>query len=254
MKVLITRNPEGNKQLKNLLEQNGIETLEYSCIEFVAPDDNYKGLDTAIRKNHEYDWIFLLSKTAAQAFFERLLEIGGNLFNLSAHLKLACVGKSTKDYIEGTIGFPVDFMPSKFNTNDFFKEFEQTIIDKRDPSAAAIKVLLPRTKVQDNSFVESLEKAKVQVHAVDAYKTICPKNKNNLNPSKDLAISFTSSEIVRNFKRLQPNLDIEKHTIFSIGPKTSQTIREEYPQINDFIEARESTLEGLVSTIKDQQS
>lgn len=261
--VVITRAKEDSLEFSELLKSEDIESILLPCLEFQKPPDDYKALDASIKKNHEYNWVIFLSKKSAEVFFDRLLYIGGNLFNLAPSLKVACIGTSTKQFIETNIGFPVDFCPSEFNNDVFIKEFKEAL------KAAAeynFKILLPRTIIASNEFIEDLENSQgvnVKIDLVAAYSSECPKVDSpeiieNLQKIKGLylsqtklTISFTSSQIARNFKSLMPEIDLSSPHIrvLSIGPKTTKTIKEIYgPQVK-IEEPKKSTIKELANLL-----
>lgn len=257
MQVLITRTNEDNISFRSKLESAGFDVLEMPCLEFCEPEDNYAELDAAIRKNHEYEWLFFLSQQAAKSFFERLITIGGNLFNIAPHLKIACVGDSTKRYIEETINFPVNFTPSIFNSEQFAKEFIDHI--SHSGSCPQYKILLPRTKVKDKSFVESLSSRGLTVHEALAYNTRCPEKVNvhiqsalRQIESNGAHVCLTSSAICLNFRELSRDIDTSKLKFITIGPKTSKTCKELFPK-NELIEAETASIESMIDTLKSQQ-
>ncbi len=266
LKLILTRSNTENEKLEAKLKAEAFETLSLPCIEYSDPRDNYSSLDQAIRKNHEYEWVFFLSERAAKNLFERLLEIGGNLFNLAPHLKIACIGSKTEKYIKETIGFPVDFVPSKFNTNDFIKEFSQ--IFKKDfyfegkPLYPSKKILIPRMPVEDRVFIEKLKAINLEVDEVMAYETYLPElnEKTELNLKKlkkaiekqeEIIILLSSSQVVKNFKELSKGLEFQKNNIrfISIGPKTTETLKEEFSGCA-IEESEESSIESMLKSTK----
>lgn len=260
MKIVITRREEDSKSLIEASKQAGMESLTFPCLELGPPSDNYKSLDEAIRKNHLYDWIFFLSKNAADAFFSRLLEIGGHFFNLAPHLKLGVVGSSTAKFIQDEVGFPVDFVPSEFNSECFAKEFLEAYADLNAlPGSDKKKVLLVRAELEDDKFQKEIEASgQFELDTALAYKTKMPEDfdlkalKDFLDDkTSDRYISFASSETVRNFKEMTKDLELSDKGVFflSIGPKTSQTIKEEFADLdlpNILHEAKEAKIDQMI--------
>jgi uroporphyrinogen-III synthase len=251
--IIITKSKDDD-QFISVLESQGLKYFRLPCIEFIKPSDDYAALDKVIRENHHYDWVFFLSKKSAEVFFSRLLELGGHFFHLSPRLKIACVGQTTADFVINEIGFPVNFMPSKFNSETLAAEFPVT-----DP----IEVILPRAENIDDEFIWNLEsKSQVKVSLVHAYATIVPKPSPLeeldalIDSDEELIISLTSSQIVRNFKkiiganRLQRLSSRSKLRLISIGPETSMTIREELPELALSIsEATEASMKSMVDLL-----
>jgi uroporphyrinogen III methyltransferase/synthase len=227
------------------------EFFHFPCIEFTAPADDYKALDAAIRSNHTYEWVFFLSPKAAESFFDRLLAIGGNFFNLSNHLKFAVIGKTTKDFIESQVNMPVDFMPSQANSQTFIEEFCHKYKYDFD---CAFKVLLPRSELAKDDFKDKLEASKnYLLEQVAAYNTvIAQRSQDDINQLKALvqegaSLIFTSNSCVDNFVQITDKLNLDATKVYSIGAKTSKKFLEHYPGFDSLIEAEESNIESLLS-------
>ncbi len=261
-KVILTRALEDSQSFAAELIANGIEQpVIFPCLEFIEPADKFAGLDAAIRRNPDYSWIVFLSQKSAEVFFERLLAIGGHTFHLHTGLKIAVIGDSTRKFIETEIGFPVDFVPSEFNSDVFVREFGKMLLAT---GISEMRILLPRTAMVNDDFVESLRQASCRdIDLVEAYSTKCPTGVSTPELEAALTegalISFTSSQIVRNFMTLTSALDREllaSAEILSLGPKTTKTINE-YSLFKRIREAKPSTLATMLNMIKssrDEQS
>ena len=252
--ILLTRTKERCQETRS--KYPGFNFVDFPCIEYSKPSEGYGTLDNAIRKNHHYEWVFFLSRKAAESFFERLLAIGGNFFNLATHLKFAVIGEATKDFFENEINMPIDFMPSKSNTECFIKEFlEKYSFDFN----SEMKILLPRSELAQDDFKDKLEAGKNYViEIVAAYNTVCPSyTQGDLdNFEKDFinieAIVFASPSSVHNFNKLFPNLDISKKKILSSGTLTTKSFKELYPEHRNLTESSKSNINALFDkTAKD---
>jgi uroporphyrinogen-III synthase len=231
-----------------LLDAKSLKCFSLPCLEFSQPSDSYQSLDKIIRANHEYDWLIFLSKKSAQVFFDRLLELGGHLFVLSPRLKIACIGDQVASFVREQVGFPVDFVPTKFNSKTFLDEFEP------DPMA---RIIVLRNENVDDDFVNELSSKVLSVELALAYSTKIPDIDlagfdSLLNQSQDLVLSFASSDTVRNFCTLlgQQRLSKLDLPVLSIGPRTTQTIRELLPSLS-VIEAKQSSFESMLDAIID---
>lgn len=247
MKLVITRPLEYAQEFIDLLDQNDIGHFLLPCLEFAKPSDDYSSLDKAIRSNHEYDWIIFLSKKSAEIFFDRLLELGGHLFHLSPRLKIACVGESTASFIRNEIGFPVDFVPTKFNSKCFLQEFNPDKVSG---------VILVRNEIVEDDFINDLNSRVVAIDLALAYKTQVPdldltEFDQFLSLNHQLCFSFTSSQTVRNFKKSLGPERIERLNgikAISIGPRTTETIESELSSMT-IIEAKSASLAAIVDAI-----
>ena len=262
--VVITKSLENSEEAYSLLQSRGLSYLHFPCIEFAIPSDAYASLDKVIRENHHYDWVFFLSRKAAESFFSRLIELGGHLFHLSPRLKIACVGKTTADFVVNEIGFPVNFIPSKFNSETLVTEFLQELAASGAASGLdPLEVILPRAEAVNDELILQLEAdSRVKVTLVDAYRTCKPvsilfSEWDALIDSQDeLFINFTSSQIVKNFKTILGEKRFAKFItrtnvhIISIGPQTSMTIRNELPELASSLqEASEATIPAMLDLV-----
>ncbi len=249
--LLLTRSQEENKILASKLKELGFDYLEFPSIAYTVPSDNYNNLDSWIKKNHTYDWAFFLSKKAAEVFFERLLAIGGNFFNISPRMKIACVGEATADFIRNEIGFPVNFVPSVFNSSAFIQEF----LEKFHTEPAEI-VLFRNEDVEDD-FQERLEASgHIKLYISPAYKLAKPQYQQEdlaFLAKHDLEPIFLSSQTARNFYDLSQGAELKIKRIFSIGPKTSNTLNELYPGL-ELLESKEALIESVVESISNAYS
>ncbi len=260
MKVIVTKLREDAQQFCSLLESQGLTSFLLPCLEFTEPNDNYLALDKAIRENHLYDWLFFLSRKSAEMFFSRLLELGGHLFHISPSLKIACVGNSTAAFIKDEIGFPVDFVPSQFNSATLAVEFlDKFALANIEP----LRVILPRSDKVEDDLVDKLELGRhLEVTLCPAYSSKCPELNNELlaeldeliRSQEELLFTFTSSEIVRNFSKILGKQRLEKILankncrFVSIGPRTSETIGLELG-VTNILEAQEASLVGILHQV-----
>lgn len=257
LQIILCRSEEDNQNTIAELIAAGVEDTKVSlpCLEFIEPDEGYEQLDWAIKKNHEYSWLIFLSQKAVEVFLDRLVAIGGQLFHLHPNLKIAVIGESTKKYIENEIAFPVDFIPREFNSDVFIDEFSQLLMEEGYRENK--KILLPRTAMVKDDFAAKLEAcAFIELEIVPAYSTTCPEPREiHWDEKEEYLFCFTSSQIVRNFKKLygeQP-LKMQKARVLSLGPKCSGTILEEFPFLAEsgkLDEAKPATISGMIAVIK----
>jgi len=247
MTIVITRAKEDSAEFISLLKEGREDYFVFPCLAFTAPDDNYLAVNEAIRKNQSFDWLVFLSRRAAQSFFNRLLELGGQFFHLAVHLKIAVIGTSTKEFIENEINFPVNFYPTEFNSDAFIDEFLKHLANELSP-LKPLKLLIPRTSIADDTIINGLEGSGfIHVTQVPVYKTIKPEISDALisdlrqilENSKigvqlhapQVKMTFTSSQCVRNFfEIIAGKLDISSFCdvleFHSIGPKVTLTLGE----------------------------
>jgi uroporphyrinogen-III synthase len=263
MKLVITRAEESIDELTDLVTDKKFDLVYFPCLEYKTPSDNYAGLNKAIRENHLYDWLVFFSKYSAEVFFSRVLDLGANFFNLSPHLKIAVVGPKTAKFIREEVNFPVDFIPSIYNSAAFTEEFiakfsEEGFIKGMDKK----RLLLVRAELDDNIVDESFNNTEeFDLTTVLAYRTQAPsvtsldELRSLLLANEDLFISFASGETVKNFKCLCSDLDFttnNKLRFLSIGPKTSRAIREYFSELDLdslLLEAKEPSFRSLFELV-----
>jgi uroporphyrinogen-III synthase len=235
--LVLTRSAEDNADTIQEFKNSKIDFFSFPLLEFVKPT-SYEALDRAIKSNHSYDWIFFMSKKSALSFFDRLIELGGQFFHLSPHLKIACVGESTREFVENEVGFPVDFVPSKFNSDTLFEEFQNKYSsDGLNPSLEPKKILIPRNADLDDDLSQKIFGHFV-LDIVPAYRTLArqlsPEQvlelQHIIDNNQEVFISLASSQTAKNFFELTSLLSFHPGVkILSIGPKTTETIKELLP-------------------------
>ncbi len=263
--IIITRSEEESTEFKKLLKGKNLSSFTYPCLEYETPSDGYAAIDECIRKNHEFDWIVFLSKKSADVFFTRVLDLGGQLFHLSPRLRIACIGDKTASYVRDEIGFPVDFIPSEFNSDCFIKEFHEKFFPgKTLPSLEKTRIIIPRQENIEDDLVEKLEaNNQIEISTCPAYKVLCPTINPELNQNligllkteKQVYISFASSNTVTNFKELSKDINLDSFSnikLISIGPKTTETIKAKFPNFYEkqlVVESQQSSFESMIESI-----
>lgn len=188
-----------------------------------------------------YDWIFFTSQNAVKYFFKLYKKE-----DLNKNVKFASIGKKTADTLARN-NISCDFVPTTSNSAAFANEFINFI------GASKTNILYPTTNSASPDLINALQKAGHNIEKIDVYTEI----KNDdfmLNPKTDICF-FTSSlgaKFVFDDFGYKPFFD-ETKTIISIGPATTKTIKEIFPQFKgrlvelktqDFNEAL-TALEGL---------
>lgn len=264
MKVILTRSLEESKESENLFLENKLNTFTFPCIEYTEPSDNYKSLDDCIRRNHEYDWVLFLSKKAGDVFFTRILELGGQFFHVANHLKIACIGEKTAEFIRREVGFPVDFSPKVFNSDNFIKEFQEEILLDKLPNINRLRFLIPREENISDDLKENFEASgQIEIELSPAYQIKVPQIdreklielKKLLTNEKEIYITLASSNTAMNFFELTKEINWDHYPnikFISIGPKTTESIKRLFPSLyqrNLVIESKQASFESMISLI-----
>jgi uroporphyrinogen-III synthase len=246
-RVLVTRAREQAGPLARLLEARGAEVILVPTIEIVPPQ-SFQPLDKALQKIHGYDWLILTSVNGVQALKKRMdrLDLDSGLLR---RLKVAAIGPATRDALEA-LGIRVELVPDEY--------VAESIVAALRDRVPGQSVLLVRAKVARDVIPQRLREAGAQVDVVEAYATVLPSaSRSRLGdllqgPRRPHIITFTSSSTARNFISLlppgkSPKVLLEGMTLASIGPVTSQTLREVGLWVD--VEAKEFTIPGLVQAL-----
>jgi len=253
-RILVGRARHQASALSSGLRKLGAQVIEIPFIEIRRPR-SFVPLDTALKNIAQYDWLILTSVNGVERVWERIgkLRIRRNRL---AHLKIAAIGPATRQAIEDRC-LKVQVVPKEYVAESVVKSLRSKVKGKR--------VLLARAKVARDVIPRELRNLGARVDVVEAYETVVPKSsrtrlrtllKSQRHPQ---VITFTSSSTARNFvelldqkgprghSRLSPVLLLEGIHFASIGPVTSQTLRE--LGLSPDIEAREYTIPGLIAAI-----
>jgi uroporphyrinogen III methyltransferase/synthase len=164
-------------------------------------------------------------------------------------LSVAAIGPATAAELAKS-GVKIDILPRQYLAESLLEA-----LGERDLRGKAF--LIPRAKVARDVLPRVLMEKGGRVEVVEAYQTVVPQLPAGelhrlFTPPPDL-ITFTSSSTASNFAKLagENNLSelLRGVAIASIGPITSETIRKLGLTVT--IEAKESTMPGLVRSIED---
>lgn len=240
--VVVTRAKEQAAALSARLRDLGASVIELPTIETRAPED-WGPLDRAIAGLGTYDWLIFTSANGVRYFIERLDAGAGDLRDLRA--KICAIGPATADAL-GSLHLKVDLMPEQYVAESVLAAFRQHDLENK-------KMLLPRAAAARDVIPLELEKRGASIDVVAAYQTVPPTASGALAErifsadEKPDWITFTSSSTVKNFAKLCPPERLQGVRLASIGPVTSQTIRDLGLSVD--AEAREYTVGGLVQSI-----
>lgn len=246
-RIVTTRTREQSRVLREAIEELGAEVIEIPAIEIRDPQ-SWQPLDEAIHRLSEFNYLVFTSANGVKKFLARLQASGRDVRDLKG-LQIATIGPGTANELAAT-GIRVDILPKEYQAEgliEFFKE-----IDIRGKA-----FLIPRAKVARDILPRTLKEQGALVEVVEAYETVQPpmnaeELERALVPSPD-AVAFTSSSTVTNFLRLLDDHHLRATlngvALASIGPITTGTIRKHGLDVS--IEAKESTIAGLVQAMQD---
>jgi uroporphyrinogen-III synthase len=258
VRVLVGRARHQVGTLSAVLRKLGATVIEIPFIEIRKPR-SFRGLDSALKKLEEYDWLILTSVNGVEAMWARMESLRLTKADWGG-VRVAAIGPATKKAIEQR-GVQVDVVPKEYVAESVVRSLKNKVKGKR--------VLLVRAKVARDVIPRELRKAGARVEVVEAYETIVPQASRKrlrslLGSSRRCphVVTFTSSSTARNFVELLGGSRTAKltlaalrgrgrppHTVrfASIGPVTSSTLRELGLGVD--IAAKKFTIPGLVDAI-----
>jgi len=239
--ILVTRAAGQSGEFTQLLQQAGASVLEMPALEIGAPS-SWNGLDGAIARLPDFDWLILTSTNGVDAFFERLTLNPQPI----SELKIAVVGKKTAQRLQQQ-GREPDFIPPDYVADALVAHFPESPMGKQ--------MLFPRVETGGREvLVAELTAKGAHVTEVAAYQSQCPTTiapaiLTALDRSQVDVITFASSKTVKCFQKLVGRDRIAHLTscIASIGPQTSKTCQDVFGRVD--VEATEYTLAGLTEAI-----
>ncbi len=222
-RFLVTRPKAQAADFVSLLEQQGASAICVPTIE-ITPPESWAPLDFVMRDLEDFDILILTSVNGVEAFFERLQETNQYYGTLTDILVVA-VGPKTAQAIEENCIHP-DLIPADHRAEGVVAELLKYGVKGK-------KILYPRAEIARSLIIDSLQGAGAEVVAPVAYRTVMPEGSEakirNLLSAGDIdAVCFSSSSTFNNLFAMF-GVDLQKlqgeTKFFSIGPQTSETIR-----------------------------
>ena len=239
-RILITRTRHQASDLAAQLEALGATPILIPTIEIIPPE-TYEPLNTALAQLNAYDWLLFTSANAVEVFHQRR--------NPSVTpRRIAVIGPATAKAVQG-IGLTVDLIPPKY--------IAESLAEALIPHAPNAHMLLIRAAEARDILPQALSAAGAIVTVAEAYRNQIPPD--SISALQSLfatpatypdAITFTSASTARNLIALleAANLTLPPTiTLASIGPITSQTLRDLGHPPN--LESPEPTIPALIQTL-----
>jgi len=221
--VVITRPERQAEELAALLRERGARVISFPTIEIVPPEDS-GDLDRAIRHIEEYQWIIFTSANGVRSFFQRFLDLRGDVRDLRG-IRICTIGPATRACVEG-YHIPVDLVPGEYLSEGVVGAF-------RDLDMTGKKVLLPRADIAGDVIPEGLSALGARVDVAVAYRTVSPAGDGReirelMESGKVDVLTFTSPSTVHNFMDIVGGREaIPDHVkIACIGPVTERACME----------------------------
>jgi uroporphyrinogen III methyltransferase / synthase len=240
-KVIVTRARAQASELSRQLDALGAEAVELPAIR-IEPRIDSKEVREAIESLHTYALVCITSPNGAHLLFEAMATQGRDSRAL-ANASVAAIGSGTEAALAAG-GILADIVPERFVAEQLVEELEKLQLNGKP-------VLIARAAEARELLPEALRKRGAQVDEVALYETVAEKpDPEELERARDADfITFTSSSTVRNFMAASPNGIPESARIISIGPITSQAIREAGLTVD--VEAERHDIAGLVAALLD---
>jgi len=201
-------------------------------------------LRSAIAALSGYQWLILTSQNAVSIFWEQLLGEGKDARAL-AGLKVAAVGPATAGALLEH-GITVDLIPKRFVAEGLLE-----MLRERD-DVSGKRVLYVTAEGARDVLPQGLREMGAQPDVIEAYRSIpdgegAERLARTIESGKlDLA-TFTSGSAVRGYVDAIGEDLARQVPAASMGPQTSEALREAGIEVK--AEAKESTLDGLVSAV-----
>ena len=241
-RVVVTRATHQALALTERLRELGAEVIEMPATQIARLD--LAPLRSAIAGLSRYQWLILTSQNAVSIFWEQLLGEGKDARAL-AGLRIAAVGPATAGALLEH-GITVDVIPKRFVAEGLLE-----MLRERDDLSGK-RVLYVTAEGAREVLPQGLREMGAHLDVIEAYRSIpdgegAERLARAIESGKlDLA-TFTSGSAVRGYVDAIGE-DLAKHVpAVSMGPQTSEALREAGIEVK--AEAKESTLDGLVSAV-----
>ena len=232
--------------LRDLLEADGAEVMEFPTIQMSPPGD-YREVDRAIARLEEYGWIVFTSQNGVAALWDRMRAVGRDAHALR-RARLAAIGPGTAQALEAR-GLQAHLAPREFLAESLVDAFA------REKMGGA-RVLIPRAETARGVLPDGLRRLGAIVDVVSVYRIEVardhdPRVRRRLLAGRVDAVTFTSSSTVRNFVVLLRGATpraLERAVVACIGPVTAATAREHGLRVD--VVAGTYTIPGLVASLR----
>jgi len=206
----------------------------------IAALSDYSGLDAAIQRIEDFDWLIFTSRNGIKFFKQRLVATGRDIRCLHG-LKVASIGPRTAEAVE-EIGLRNDLCPKDYTQEGLIEALKKAGIKGKN-------ILIVRASQARDVLPEGLGLSGARVRVAPAYRTVLRSEKiteQGYLKGFDL-ITFTSSSCVEGFFKVFSSGQIfskkNRFKVASIGPVTSQTCRHYGLKVD--IEAKNIPLRGF---------
>jgi uroporphyrinogen III methyltransferase/synthase len=251
-RILVTRARSQSSDLVYTIEDLGGEAVEFPVIRIQATtrSEARAGLDHALARLSDFDWLIFTSVNGVDHFFEQIRERRIDIRVLHK-ARIAAVGPKTSEALVRR-GLQVELLPSQFHGDELLASIAAEILPGQ-------QVLLPTADIAKAYIPAKLRELGLQVTEVDVYETVLETSGGDeviemLQQKAIQIITFTSSSTVTNLFRALEQLGVADPLelirgcqIACIGPMTAQTAAEAGLVVDYLAEA--ATVESLVQSL-----
>jgi uroporphyrinogen-III synthase len=237
LRIVVTRAAHQAGELARPLSAAGAEVILLPTVSISPPKDPAR-LESAARHAGEYDWLFLTSVNAANAFLPLVPPA-------VPRPRLGVVGASTYKTVT-ELGWRADVMPAEFTSEALAAALEAH-------EMAGKRVLIPAGDLARELLPVALSRRGAIVDVVEAYSNQAPPETAaaahalfEAGPVPDW-LAFASPSAFENLASILGPEPLRRAFIASIGPTTSAAIRAR--GLDVAAEAAEHTVLGLVAAI-----
>jgi uroporphyrinogen III methyltransferase / synthase len=241
--ILSTRPESGREQHDDLaekLQDLGAEVLFQPAIRISDPPD-WRPVDEAIGRLHEFDWIVFSSVSGVHYFFDRLFQNGFDVRRLGG-AKIATIGPATAEALQ-CFSLRADRVPAEYRA--------EALADSLVADSIGRRFLLIRASRGRDVLAERLTESAASVEQVVAYSSKDVEQRDEAIAERLMSdsidwITVTSSSIARSLVKLFGET-LHRAKLASISPVTT-TVLEELG-FHPAAEAHEYTASGLAEAI-----
>ncbi len=243
-RIVVTRTRSQAGVLSQQLGEMGADVYELPTIRIEKPM-NMMQFGECVQDCHKYDWIIFTSPNGVDAFFDLFFKLYHDARAMGG-ARIAAIGPGTAKKVK-EYHLAVDLLPDEYVAESLLKALLE-----ESGSVDNLTFLWVKAEKTRDVIGAGLTEAGGIVDEAIAYRTL-PETEDVtggrqrfLEEGADV-ITFTSASTVESFLDLKLPLP-EKLKIASIGPVTSQTLREHGLYVD--IEAEEHDIPGLVKAIR----
>jgi uroporphyrinogen III methyltransferase/synthase len=243
-RIVVTRAREQAGALTSLLHSLGADAIELPAIE-IQPANDYTGLDLALARLRDYQWLIFTSANGVRYFLERLDRSQSDLRAIAG--RICAIGPATREALE-RFHLKVDCVAEEYVAEGLLRALSAYEL-------TGARILIARAAVARDLLPVELARRGAQVDVVEAYRTVAPAGlaecAASVISSRPHWITFTSSSTARNIIDAVGVETLRNLKCASIGPVTSATLRDRGIPVT--VEAASYTIDGLVQAIRGSQ-